>query len=78
METFIAKIKEEYCTTVSLEEIIFVEDVELIDVFDEDPYVAGYDKLGRYWISYDSSVREAEWECKDCIWDRNPSYDLKK
>jgi len=78
METFIAKLREEYRTTVSPEEIIFVENVELIDVFDEDPYVAGYDKLGRYWITYDYDRTDIDWECKDCIWDRIPSYDLKK
>jgi len=75
METFIAKLRKEYRTIVSPKEIYFVGDVELIDVFAEHPYVAGYDKLGRFWISYDSSVREAEWDCKDCIWERYPRYD---
>lgn len=78
METFIAKIKEEYRTTVSPEEIIFVEDVELIDVFDEDPYVAGYDKLGRFWIAYDYDRTDIDWECKDCIWARSSKNDLTK
>jgi len=75
MEKFIAKIKEEYCTTVSPDEIKFIEDVE-VEPYDEDPYVAGHDKYGRCWLTFDFD--RTDWECKDCIWDRWPSDDLKK